>query len=188
MTISQEWWDRKSMCCLWPHCLKGSNSTTTISVNKNHGSEDTFRIFHCFDCNVKSLFDFIICHTGIYTLKEKWHNFQMDLPAHIFSPAGCQCVCDQCSTPHLPCVTTPAWGSNAGCEAASSRISSFPTLSIWNPVLPCLEIMTGPKYWKTDKKASVIHTFIYSSWVIITWNDLNTWIPKSSIYMMGFIF
>ena len=122
MTISQEWWDRKSMCCLWPHCLKGSNSTTTISVNKNHRSEDTFRIFHCFDCDVKSLFDFIICHTGIYTLKEKWHNFQMDLPAHIFSPAGCQCVCDQSVAP-LACLVVPP--QHEECRLWGSQLSNF---------------------------------------------------------------
>lgn len=86
---------RESMGCLWPHCYKGSYFMTTTSVNKNNGPEDNFRVFHCFYCNVKSLFDFVICHTEVYTSKEKWLNFQMDLPAQIFSLAGCQCVCSQ---------------------------------------------------------------------------------------------
>lgn len=30
----------------------------------------------------------------------------MDLPAHIFSPAGCQCVCDQSVAP-LACLVLP---------------------------------------------------------------------------------
>lgn len=152
MTTAQEWWDRKSMGCLWPHRHKGSYSMTTTSVNKNKGSEDTFRVFHCFYCNVKSLFDFVICHADVCISKEKWRNFQMALPAHISSLVGRQCVCNQgVSIAHPPHAVTPVWEGKAGREAESAAsISSFSIHSIWNLVLPWLEIMTGAKYFKTD--------------------------------------
>lgn len=94
MTIAQEWWDRKSMGCLWPPCCKGSYSMTTTSVSKNHGSEDTFRAFRCFYCKVKSSFDLLFVTQKSVLQKKNGMTLQW-VPAHIFSPAGCQRVCDQ---------------------------------------------------------------------------------------------
>lgn len=122
---------------------------TTISVNKNNGSEDTFRIFHCFNYNVKSLFDFIICHTEVHTSKEKWYNFQMELPAHIFSPAECQCVCNQGIVLPLPCLVWLPQCEKGMQVVRLSQPSHFQCSyhSIWNPGLPCLELMTRTKYF-----------------------------------------
>ena len=136
MTIAQEWWDRKSMGCLWPHCRKGSYSVTTTSVNKNNGSEDTFRVFHCFYCNIKSLLDFVICHTEVCTSKEEWHNFQLALP-HTCSPqqgANVLAIRVQHCSPSLCCYPSVGRESRTWSRVRHS-FSSFSIHSIWNLVI-----------------------------------------------------
>lgn len=84
MTIAQEWWDRKSMGCLWPPCCKGSYSMTTTSVNKNNGSEDTFRVFRCFYCKVKSSFDLLFVTQK--SVLQKKNGMALQWCLHIYSP------------------------------------------------------------------------------------------------------
>ena len=58
---------------------------TTTSVNKNNGSEDTFRVFRCFYCNVKSLFDLLFVTQKSVLQKKNGITFQW-VCLHIYPP------------------------------------------------------------------------------------------------------
>lgn len=95
-TRKGKYFSRKGIKALWPqpkndemegvrvvydHPPRRPRLPETLSVNRNNGPEDTFSIFPCCHCSVKSLSDVVTCHTEVCTSKEERHKVRMDLPA-----------------------------------------------------------------------------------------------------------
>ena len=151
MTIAQEWWDRKSMGCLWPPGCKGSYSMTTTSVNKNNGSEDTFRVFRCFYCNVKSLFDLLFVTQKSVLQKKNGITFQW-VCLHIYPPQkGVSVLVIRVQHCRSPCSRCHPRGGRA--SRARSRVTAeftdFPSTA---PEIQWSGTMTGAKYFKIEQK------------------------------------
>lgn len=162
MTAAQEWWDGVQV--VYDRPSRRPRFPETLSVNRNNGPEETFSIFHCFHCGVKSLSDVVTCHTEVCTSKEKWHKVQMDLPAHTFSWPRRQRVC---SLGLAPPLSLPRRGVARGVRHSRPLRFSFFHPRHLTPDQSRLEIVTKAKYFWTDTKA-LTKAFIYSSWIILT--------------------